>query len=229
MKPLEGSSLFAGRQVRFIDDEAQAKVVTDRLELRRLAPFMVQESSVAQAAEALGLSLTAAFKLVQRYRKLGLLQETRAEKRAGRPIRYYRAPDAFFVPFALRSLDQIGQKNRATHLDIFEGNLSRALREGFGQGWGSLSAFTPSGEVYHELVSEAGEVFDPQSETAPLILSGWNRYLLSTAEARELQKKLMGLLSPYLYRPASPEDQERQSYQLGVFLARDYSVEPKKP
>lgn len=230
MKPPKESSLFAGREVRFIEAEAQAKVVTDRLELRRLAPFMGQECSMSQAAAALGLRLPAAFKLVRRYLHLGLLEEVRAEKRGGRPIRYYRAPAAFFVPFALRPLDQIGQQNRAAQLDIFEGNLSRAMREGFGSGWGSLSAFTPSGEVYYELVSEEGEFFDPQSETSPLILSGWNRFSLSHTEARELQKKLMDVLDVYLSRTPAPEDAlERQTYQLGVFLARDYSADhPKK-
>lgn len=205
-----------------ITSEAQAAVVTNRLELRRLAPFMRGECTVSQAAAELGLTVTAMFKLTQRYLKLGLLRETRREKRAGRAIRYYSAARAFFVPFSLRSLEHIGKANRAAQLEVFEANLSRAIREHFGSDWGTLTSFLPSGETYYELVSPQGEMLDLLADHTPRILSGWNRLVLTRKEAQQLQKQLLDLLAPYLNRK-SPGD----TYQLGVFMARDRSSEIK--
>ena len=89
MKGSQGSGLPPG--TRTVLDTAQAAVVTDRTELRRLAPFMRGECTVSQAAAALGLGLTPTFKLVQRYLRLGLLSESRREARAGRALPRPRA------------------------------------------------------------------------------------------------------------------------------------------
>lgn len=214
MKPPQGSSLPPGTQV--VTDQAQAAVIANRLEFRRLAPFMRAECTVTQAAQTLGLKVPATFKLVQRYLKLGLLQETHREKRPGRATRYYRAPPAFFVPFSLRPFELIGEQNRAAQLQVFERNLSRAMRESLGVHWGLLTCFLPSGETYHDLVSMQGEVFDPLAAQSPRILSGWNRLVLTEEEAREVQRRLQEIVVPYLHREASGD-----TYQVGIFMARD--------
>lgn len=215
----QGSSFPVGTVT--VADPVQAALVTSRLELRRLAPFMRSECTVSQAAEALGLKVPATFKLVQRYLKLGLLHETRREKRAGRAIRYYRAPGAFFVPFSLRPFEQIGEENRAVQLRHFEQNLSRALHEWTGLGWGTLTSFTASGETYYEITSSTGEVFDILAPESPRILSGWNRLVLSQQEAQEIRRNLLNVILPYLDREGSSETDQLETYQLGVFMAPD--------
>ncbi|WP_288482038.1 hypothetical protein [uncultured Deinococcus sp.] len=214
MKGLQGSCLPPG--TRTVLDAAQAAVVTDRTELRRLAPFMRGECTVSQAAAALGLGLTPTFKLVQRYLRLGLLSESRREARAGRALRHYRAPGAFYVPFHVRPFEQMGEANRGAGLRAFEHNLERAMHTRTWAGWGSLSCFTPAGDVYYEFVSESGEVWEPLAQDAPLILAGWNRVTLSADEARTLQRQLVALLRPYLNRPGTGEP-----YQVGIFLTPD--------
>jgi hypothetical protein len=214
MKGPEGSSFPPGTLT--VVDAAQAAVVTDRTELRRLAPFMRGECTVTEAAAALGLGLTPAYKLVQRYLRLGLLSESRREARAGRALRHYRAPGAFYVPFHVRPFEQMGEANRGAGLQAFERNLEQAMHTRTWEGWGSLSCFTPAGDVYYEFVSEAGEVWEPLARGAPLILAGWNRVTLSSEEARTLQRQLAGLLIPYLNRQGTGEP-----YQVGMFLAPD--------
>lgn len=218
MKDLQGSSLPAGTML--VLDAAQAAVVTDRLELRRLVPFMGRECTVGEAARQLGLELTPTYKLVQRFLRLGLLSQTRQQQHNGRAIRYYRAPAAFFVPFIVRPLEQIGERNRAVQLQQFERNLSHAMRRSLGQRWGGLTSVMPSGESYYELMSADGESFDPLAPAAPRILSGWNRFSLTAAEALEVQQKLMALLLPYLERETSG-DLQRDTYQIGIFMAPD--------
>ncbi|ULH18245.1 hypothetical protein MF271_22530 (plasmid) [Deinococcus sp. KNUC1210] len=187
--------------------------MTDRDELRRLAPFMRGEITVTQAAQELGLSVTATFKLVQRYGRWGLLQETRQEQRAGRNRRYYQAPSAYFVPFSVRSSEQVGERNRAAGLRQFEHQLSATMRRNLPENWGVLSSFTPSGETYYEIVSDQGKIFQPEADDAPVILAGWNRLALTGAEARILQRQLLALVLPYLNREARGD-----LYQLGIFL-----------
>lgn len=218
MKDLQGSSLPAGTML--VLNGAQAAVVTDRLELRRLVPFMGCECTVGEAARQLGLELTPTYKLVQRLLRLGLLFQTRQQQRSGRAIRYYRAPTAFFVPFSVRPFEQIGEHNRAAQLQQFERNLSRAMRHSLGPRWGTFTGMTPSGESYYELMSAEGESFDPLAPAAPRVLSGWNRFSLTAAEALEVQQKLMALLFPYLERETSG-DLQRDTYQIGIFMAPD--------
>lgn len=216
MKGAEGSSLPPGTVT--VTDPRQAEVVTNRTELRRLKPFMERECTVGQAAQALGLGLGTVFKLAQRYSRLGLLTLTRTEPRDGRALRYYRAPPAFFVPLSVRGLEQVGERNRSAEVARFEANLSRVMRESLGARWGTLSAFTPSGETYLEIVSDTGEVFEPLDDGAPLILAGWNRLPLTLPEARALQRGLVELILPYLGR-AAPEGTEL--YQVGVLMVRE--------
>ena len=101
----EESSPFPLEQVEVLTDLRCAQVVTDRAQLRLLAPFMGQERTVSQVAVLLNLSTTATCKVTQRFLNLGLLQETWREARAGRALRYYRAPAAYFTPFTVMSME----------------------------------------------------------------------------------------------------------------------------
>lgn len=214
MKGSEGSS---PAPYTVIVERRQAEVVTQRGELRRLAPFMGREACVSDAAHALGLSVSATYKIVARFVALGLLTEARQERRAGRAIRYYQAPDAFFVPFRVLGLDQIGERNRLDHLRRFERNLAATVRQSFAPEWGTLTGTLPSGETYYEIASPGGQVWDPLEDDTALLLSGWNLIRATPAEARELQRKLTDLLTPYL------NQEEGEPYLLGAFLCRDHA------
>lgn len=96
MEPPESTSPAA-----VVEDEPAAAFLLDADRVRFLHPFMRGEHSTAEAASAVGVSVKDMAYRVKRMRELGLLTLTRERKRAGRPVRYYRAPDAFFVPFAM--------------------------------------------------------------------------------------------------------------------------------
>lgn len=200
-----------------VTNRRQAEVITSRDELRRLAPFMGREACVSGAARMLDLGVTATYKLVTRFRALGLLQETRQEQRAGRAVRYYRAPAAFFVPFHVLGLEQIGERNRLAHLQRFERNLAASVRHDFSPEWGTLTGLLPSGETYYEIATPDGHLWDPLEEGAPLLLSGWNLIRATPEEARTLQRSLVALLTPYLRR------EDGDPYLLGTFLCRDHA------
>ncbi|MBZ9750169.1 hypothetical protein K7W42_04760 [Deinococcus sp. HMF7604] len=212
MTALQGSSLPEGTVT--VWDEAQAAVITTRTELRRLSPFMGRACTVTQAATALGLGVTATYKLVQRYVRLGLVWESHCEERAGRALRFYQAPPAFYVPFSVRPFEEMGRLNRAAQLHEFEQNLQRAMNTRAWTQWGTLTCATPAGDWYYEFVSQDGRVFQPQADESPRILAGWNRVSMTSAEAQTLQQQLLALVRPYFNRP-----EQGETYQLGVFLS----------
>lgn len=96
MEPSDSTSTAA-----LVADEPAAAFLLDADRLRFLHPFMRGERSTSEAASEVGVSVKDMAYRVKRMRELGLLELTREQKRAGRPVRYYRAPDAFYIPFAV--------------------------------------------------------------------------------------------------------------------------------
>lgn len=83
-----------------VTDRSAAALLLDPARLRFLWPFMLGERSTAAAANDVGVSVKDMAYRIKRMLALDLLHVTREQKRAGRPVRYYRAPSAFFVPFS---------------------------------------------------------------------------------------------------------------------------------
>lgn len=216
MKAPQGSS-----ESVVVSDLKQAQVITDRTQLRRLSPFMGQEVTIKEVAAHLNLSVTATYKIAMRFLELGLVYETKREPRKGRAIRYYSAPAEFFVPFSVIGLEQIGEHNRQVHLDRFNHNQAQLLRRELAAGWGTRTARLPSGEAIYEVSSVTGEVMEQLADNAPLLLSGWNILKLTPQEARTLQRQLMELFRPFFNR-----DNDGDSYLTGIFLVRDYGIQP---
>ncbi len=83
-----------------VSDPAAARFLLDPDRLRFLRPFMLGERGTAAAAAALDIAVKTMAYRVKRMESLGLLRCTGERRRAGRPIRLYRAPRTFFIPFA---------------------------------------------------------------------------------------------------------------------------------
>jgi predicted ArsR family transcriptional regulator len=84
-----------------IEAPDQVAVFLDARRRRILLAFLGRERSLTQGAEALGMSLNLLAYHVGRLRRLGLLKVVREQKRAGRPILFYRASaDSFLIPAA---------------------------------------------------------------------------------------------------------------------------------
>lgn len=84
-----------------VDDAAAATILLDQQRLRYLRPFMLRQCGTAEAASEVGVPVKEMAYRVRRMLALGLLAETGERSRKGRPVRLYRAPSAFFVPFAV--------------------------------------------------------------------------------------------------------------------------------
>ena len=87
---------------RIFEDPKAASALMDLSLLPLVAHFLRTESSASEAAQAVGADLDEAYYRVRKLARLGILEVTRTESRAGRPIKRYRASaQAFFVPFMI--------------------------------------------------------------------------------------------------------------------------------
>lgn len=104
-----------------LDDPAAARVLADAYTRMYFEPFVWRERRVSDVARELGVSKTAMLYRVRQFLRLGLLEVTRSEARAGRAIRYYRSSSrGYFVPFAATSADSIHA--------LYEASLDSARR-----------------------------------------------------------------------------------------------------
>ncbi len=79
----------------------QARLLSDVAALRHLEPFIGRTLGASAAAQQAGVSVERMLYRVQQFLKTGLLEQAGEEKRAGRPVKLYRAPGGLRVPFAL--------------------------------------------------------------------------------------------------------------------------------
>ncbi len=159
--------------------EKAAAVFTDHR--RRLVLELARgERSLKDLADATGMSLSLLTYHVGRLVALGLVREQRKQRRAGRPVRIYRAvAPAFFVPAALAPPPD-GQ---------LAADLSDALRDAR-QG-------DADGGVYYFLDQGRPAMRRVATRKGPPALDVWRMMTLSEAEARELAAELEKLLARF--------------------------------
>jgi len=92
---------YGSLETHRVQDEQQAKILSDTKAFGYFRPFLAQTSTVSQAAEKVACNLDTMLYRVKTFLKAGLLEVVRIEKRAGRPIKHYRSVyDAYFIPFS---------------------------------------------------------------------------------------------------------------------------------
>ncbi len=83
-----------------IDDPVAARLVMDAATREVFGCFLDRDRSVREAADLLERDLDAVLYRVKRLQAAGLLEVVAVQRRAGRPVRRYRAPHPlWFVPF----------------------------------------------------------------------------------------------------------------------------------
>ncbi|MEJ2287858.1 MAG: hypothetical protein P8Y02_04285 [Deinococcales bacterium] len=202
-------------------DPAAARFLLDPERIRFVRPFMTGERSTAAAAGEVGVSVKDMAYRVKRMLALGLITCTHERKRAGRPVRLYRAPSAFFIPFASVPEGDLGDMLEALLrgpqrrlVGGFVRTLSDTERNLHRWGWrleldpAERVSIRPSGDpeddepLFRRLLEEDG----PAVYMANLPLR------LSHADAKSLQRELLELVGRYDGRDGS------DSYMLTLGL-----------
>jgi hypothetical protein len=83
-----------------VDDPVAARLLMDEVTREVFGCFLDRDRSVREAADLLDRDLDAVLYRVKRLHAAGLLEVVAVQRRAGRPVRRYRAPHPlWFVPF----------------------------------------------------------------------------------------------------------------------------------
>lgn len=165
------------------------------------------ESSVGALAKALGWPLDATHYRVKKLWQAGLLQVVREEKRAGRPVRIYRAvADAFFLPYSAFTSATLEEKFLRHELSVARAlvrSYVRLLHDSYPQP-GSLGPYIyrdQHGKVTEDLATGPGQPLDLDA-VFPTAMEQLRGLSLSDAQARELKAELDTLAAKYAPRRA---------------------------
>lgn len=185
---------------------AAVRLLTHGRVRRVLGAFLAGEGTVAGSARETGLDLRIVHRDVRALCAAGLLTVVREEKRAGRPIKVYRAvASAFFVPFSATGaaeLTELGGSFDARYEALYRSaqarEFGRAHREqGGGREWGVRLYLAPEGHVEVDVGYEGADLVEagvryqgPQG----LFLHAETVVTLTDEEAREVQVELVRLL-----------------------------------
>jgi hypothetical protein len=211
-----------------LTDQTAARFLSEPSAARYFVPFLMREASASVVAGELGVDIGSVTYRIKKMRELGLLNCTRVEARAGRPIRHYRSSaDSVFVPLELTTMVSIGElfrTGRQDSTDELEASLEAAwLRLGRDQGWGIHLYRQPNGAVNRDFVPRgllADEQFWPAvlADSAPAVWDQHAAMHLTRPRAKQFQRHLSDLIAQYLEDPA-PSDLPTARYICHLALA----------
>jgi len=181
-----------------------ARTLIDATKRHFIEPFIGRECSLSQAAEELGIKLTAMLYQVERLTSLGLLRQVGVRSRRGRPIKLYSASaERFFVPFHATT-----ETSMTSFLSVFERdaqsfflhNLAEAALQGSAE-WGVRVYRQDAGVVRVETVPSSLReralddiFFNPQFIA---LWAGWQHLELNFGTAKALQHDLKAVWERY--------------------------------
>ncbi|WP_157683807.1 winged helix-turn-helix domain-containing protein [Microlunatus soli] len=194
---------------------------------RFLIPLLGRELAVSELANQVSVSIGAAAYRIRQMVQLGLVEQTRLQHRAGRPVAFYRAvADRFFAPLDLTPVDSLRDLFRQGLADI-SADVEASLEEGWlsvgrSQQWGTLLYRRPSGSVNRDFVPRSltdGDSFWTQalSEQAPAVWTQHATLELPSDLAKQLQHELASIVTRYA-RQAEPLPNKR-THHIQLTLA----------
>lgn len=205
-----------------LDDPAAARVLADAYTRQFFEPFIWRERRVSDVAREVGVSTNAMLYRVRQFLRLGLLEVTRTEARAGRAVRHYRATSQrYFVPFSATDAPSVHA--------LYEASLDSARRPVLAEltrAWSGLAEDPRWFGLYtfgdqHGLHSHALLPFPPEASEAvrsgglldfllddsyPAVWDNTTTLTLRPADAKALQRELHDLHLRYRHR-TSPDGQ----------------------
>ncbi len=199
-----------------VTDSTAADLLTNPATLRQLEPFLGRECTVAEAARLTGIKPNTMLARVQRWLQLGLLEETRLQKRAGRPIRHYRTTaDAWFIPFDTTSAESL-EAGLAQRDRYWENRLRKAVvaaRERQIGSWGTRIYRDGRGRLQFQMAVSPERNWTSLQQEQPAVLASWRDGLyLDFEDAKALQRELFQLLLRY----QQLEGSQRYLLRLGL-------------
>jgi len=171
-----------------VSDHASVDLLMNLGAIRRLAPFMHAEHTLGSAAKSANVPASSLAYWVQRFLTTGLLEITRVQPRAGKPIPHYRAISSrFHVPFAAMpagTRDEFLLRGRKSAFEQFIAASNHAAEAYFDAGL-SIAA--------HEEHGVELNFIEPTDGRTSLSVEWWGHCSLTDEEAAEVRRTLAEL------------------------------------
>lgn len=203
-----------------------AEFLVEHKTSRLLVPFMKRELSLTAAAHELAVKLSTLHHHAKRFIDAGLLEVARTERRAGRPIKYYRSTSkTFFVPFHVthsETLERLITEVTAAGNVRFYREVTRTLQQ-ISPTWGlhvfcsgeKISfSFTPDEKVEFGTLVEA-----LRGPGAPAAISTEGEMKFDYETAKAFQNDLFELAKRYEEKQLL--DGQPYAYRLGLTPIQD--------
>lgn len=162
-----------------VSEPEQARILSNRESFGFFEPFVAHELSATAAAAEVGCELDTMLYRIKIFLKVGLLQISRLEKRAGRPIKHYRSVhDAYFIPFEVTPYAELEERMREHYRSqeaVVLPATAKLLRDSGLEGY-EFYRHTESGSVWGNSASRRGE----PSETLQLFLNPHDAALVAS-------------------------------------------------
>ena len=193
-----------------VQDEKQAKLLSDAKSFGYFKPFLAKTCTVSQAAEEVGCNLDTLLYRVATLLEAGLLRIVHLEKRAGRPIKHYRSVhDAYFIPHNVTPYADVEERLRAQMQkghDLLVQGIAKYLRDMEQEGR-RVYRRQDDGVVWQESAGDtmiAFDVFDPEGLQAqfeayqgPIADAFGDELTLTREEAKAFMLELYALWLRY--------------------------------
>jgi len=152
-----------------VQDEKQAKLLSNEGGFDYFKPFLARARTVSQAAEEVGCNLDTMLYRVTTFLEAGLLEVVRLEKRAGRPIKHYRSVhDAYLIPHSVTPYADVEERLRSQMQkghDVLVQGIAKVLQE-LEQEGRRVYRRQDTGEVWQESAGDTMlefDLLDPES------------------------------------------------------------------
>ena len=188
-------------RVHVVREPGVARALVRPSGLRRLAPFIGAPRTVSEVARETGEKPNTVLRRVQRLLALGLLEVADERRRAGRPVRRYRATaDVFFVPFEATGADDLeaALAERDAYWErLLRSHVVRARSEAMGV-WGTRIYRDARGRVQVQTAVSPDANASMLDDDMPAALSAWrDQVWLDHADAKAFQRELYDLVQRY--------------------------------
>lgn len=211
-----------------LDTAEAATFVTLAGSSRYFAPFLARETSPGAVATELGVDVGSVTYRIRQMLRLGLIRQTRVQRRAGRPIRFYRSTaDRVFAPLELTPVSSVRELFRRGLADLdddLENAVERAwLDVGRHRRWGThLYRPTPDEGVNRDFVpvtmTGVTDFWEAAlAERSPAVWDQHSTLLLTRADAKRLQRELAEVVGRYGGAPSDPG--RRHPHLIRLMLA----------
>ena len=173
-----------------VTDHASVDLLMNLAAVRRLVPFMHAEHTLGSAAKSAKVPPSSLAYWVQRFLTTGLLEITRVQPRAGKPIPHYRAiSSTFHVPFEAMppgTRDEFLLRGRKSAFEKFIAASNQDAAAYFDAGL-SITARDESGVELNFI--------EPTDGRRSLSVEWWGQCSLSVEEADDVRRTLEALQS----------------------------------